>query len=79
MNLRCPAGEAEHGVQSIHAEDVRCRLSGLLQGVDDAPCVSDAYLRCPVWTAEKQRLWASKRAARSPQMLRADGESWVAA
>ena len=77
--IRCPAGEYERGVQSLHRQDVRCRISGLLQGADEAPCVTDAYCRCPVWTMEKERLWASRRAARADKMLRADGEGWVAA
>lgn len=76
--VRCPAAELEHGALSIHAQDVRCRLSGLLQGVDDAPCVRDSYQSCPIWVAEKQRLWANKRAGRAPQMITHDGK-WEAA
>lgn len=74
--LRCPAAEFEHGALSIHRQDVRCRLSGLLQGVADAPCVRDTYQQCPIWTSEKQRLWQAKKAARAPQMISHEGE-WV--
>jgi hypothetical protein len=72
--LRCPAAEFEHGALSIHRQDVRCRLSGLLQGAEEAPCVRDSYQTCPIWCGEKKRIWANKHAARAPQMINHDGE-----
>lgn len=73
----CPASRLENGTLSANRQDVRCGITGLLRGAEGSPCVESfgetCYIKCPVWTSEKQRLWASKRPNRAQKMITPDG------
>lgn len=73
---RCPGAEPEHGTFSTHKLDVRCRLSGLLQGANESPCYGDGYTACPIWVGEKRRLEAARKAAKAPKMIQSGTGDW---
>lgn len=75
MTTSCPAATLENPVQG---EIARCGIHGHVQMADGSPCCGE-YTSCPIWRAEKERLWENKHAQRAPMNVRTDGTmEWVA-
>lgn len=68
--ITCPGGAKEHNQQG--RDIARCRLTGMAQLLEGAPCCSE-YTRCEIWQRAKERDWAHRKQVVPQKNVRTDG------
>jgi hypothetical protein len=55
----------------------RCGVEGIIRTAADSPCCG-TYIMCPIWRAEKERLWTNLKSRKAEEHQRTDGSlAWA--